>query len=135
MNKPVKKQIKVIAESSANIFEKRANQLLSALDNPQIIFDRTRPYTIYVVYDAPTDPAKQKGLTTMRNVRKYIEKGEAQLRKCDQLTLREIDQLYTIAKDPKPHHDVLFEMMTAAFHFGYAAGIRAEQRKRGKNNG
>ncbi len=52
---PAKKQIKVIAESSANIFEKRANQLLTKLDNPQIIFDRTRPYTIYVVYDAPAD--------------------------------------------------------------------------------
>ena len=46
------KQIKVIAESNANIFEKRANQILTKLENPQIIFDRTRPYTIYVVYDA-----------------------------------------------------------------------------------
>ena len=70
----------------------------------------------------------------MRNVKKYIAKGEAQLRKCDQLTLGEIDQLYTIAKDPKPHHDVLFEMMTAAFHFGYAAGIRAAERESRKGN-
>ena len=71
----------------------------------------------------------------MRNVKKYIEKGEAQLSRCDQLTLGEIDQLYTIAKDPKPCHDVLFEMMAAAFHFGYAAGIHAAERERKKGNG
>lgn len=46
-----RKQIKVIAESSAKIFEKRANQLLEKIENPQITFDRTRPYTIYVVYE------------------------------------------------------------------------------------
>ena len=64
----------------------------------------------------------------MRNVKKYIEKGEAQLMKCDQLTLSEICQLYEIVKNPKPHHDALFEMMTSAFHFGYAA-VRAAERE------
>ena len=71
----------------------------------------------------------------MRNVKKYIEKGEAQLMKCDQLTLSEMCQLYEIAKNPKPHRDALFEMMASAFHFGYAAGIRAAERERKKGNG
>ena len=47
-----RKQIKVIAESSATIFEKRANQLLEKISNPQITFDRTRPsqYTLFMMY-------------------------------------------------------------------------------------
>lgn len=66
----------------------------------------------------------------MKDIKKLAERGRAQLRPYDELRLGEIIQIYEIAKNPKPHHDSIWDVMDVAYHAGYAAGIRAEQAKK-----
>lgn len=63
----------------------------------------------------------------MRNVKKQARIGLNQLRRCDELQLTELGQIYEIARHPK--HDVLFDVIGVCYHMGYAAGIRAEQQR------
>lgn len=51
MNTPAKKQIVVIAASNAAAFQREANRALNHIDRPRLIFDRNRPYLLYIVYD------------------------------------------------------------------------------------
>lgn len=50
-----KKQIKVIFADNAGIFEGKANQALNKINAPRLVFDRNRPYLLYIVYDAETE--------------------------------------------------------------------------------
>ena len=47
----MKKQIKVIFADNAGIFEGKANRELSRIEAPRLVFDRNRPYLLYIVYD------------------------------------------------------------------------------------
>lgn len=52
------KQIAVVTANSAVAFEQRTNCILRRVDNPNIVFDRNRPLTAYIIYD--TDEEKEK---------------------------------------------------------------------------
>ena len=58
----MKKQIKVIFADNAGIFEGKANQALSRIEAPRLVFDRNRPYLMYIVYDQ-TDQEQTKAGT------------------------------------------------------------------------
>ena len=51
MNTPAKKQIAVIAANNAASFQREVNRALNHIDRPRLVFDRTRPYLLYIVYD------------------------------------------------------------------------------------
>lgn len=51
MNTPAKKQITVIVASNAASFERQANRLLDRVNRPRFVFDRNRPYLLYVIHD------------------------------------------------------------------------------------
>ena len=57
----MKKQITVISASNANLFEKQANRALSRIEQPRLVFDKTKPYLLYIVHDAeaPINEGKQ----------------------------------------------------------------------------
>lgn len=44
------KQIACISETDPQIFEQKINGILAGLINPEIILDRTQPFTAYVIY-------------------------------------------------------------------------------------
>lgn len=44
------KQIACIAETDPDRFQTKVNAILSHTANPEIIFDKVQPYTMYVVY-------------------------------------------------------------------------------------
>lgn len=46
-----KKQITVIAASNAASFERQANRVLKRVDQPRLIFDKTRPYLLYIIHN------------------------------------------------------------------------------------
>ena len=45
----MKKQITVISAANANLFEKQANRALSRIEQPRLVFDKTKPYLLYIV--------------------------------------------------------------------------------------
>lgn len=49
--KPAKKQITVIAANNAASFQREANRALKHIEKPRFIFDRNRPYLLYIVHD------------------------------------------------------------------------------------
>ena len=49
--KPAKKQITVVVANNAASFQREANRALNHIDRPHLVFDRTRPYMLYIVYD------------------------------------------------------------------------------------
>lgn len=51
MNTPAKKQITVIAANNAAAFQREANRALAHINRPRLVFDRNRPYLLYIVYD------------------------------------------------------------------------------------
>jgi len=51
MNTPAKKQITVIAANNAATFQREANRALSRIEWPRLIFDRNRPYLLYIIHD------------------------------------------------------------------------------------
>ena len=48
---PAKKQITVIAANNAATFQREANRALLKIDRPRLVFDRNRPYLLYIVHD------------------------------------------------------------------------------------
>lgn len=49
--KPAKKQITVVTAGNAVSFQREANRALKRIDRPRLIFDRNRPYLLYIVHD------------------------------------------------------------------------------------
>ena len=53
------KQVIAICESNADAFQERMNDSLARVADPDIVFDRTRPFTAYITYrvrkDVPED--------------------------------------------------------------------------------
>ena len=49
--KPAKKQITVVAAGNAVSFQREANRALKHIERPRLIFDRNRPYLLYIVHD------------------------------------------------------------------------------------
>ena len=49
--KPAKKQITVIAAPNAASFQREANRALKHIEQPRFIFDRNRPYLLYIIHD------------------------------------------------------------------------------------
>ena len=49
--KPAKKQITVIAAGNATAFQREANRALKHIEQPRFIFDRNRPYLLYIIHD------------------------------------------------------------------------------------
>ena len=49
--KPAKKQITVIAANTAASFQREANRALKHIEQPRFIFDRNRPYLLYIIHD------------------------------------------------------------------------------------
>lgn len=49
------KQIACISEKDARTFETKANALLAGITEPEIILDRTKPYTAYIIYNVRKD--------------------------------------------------------------------------------
>ncbi len=65
----------------------------------------------------------------MRNVLKQAELGRKKITKGYDLSWKEIEQFYELAKNPRPNRDSIYEVMDIAFHMGYAVGLRAAQKK------
>lgn len=51
MNTPAKKQITVIAANNAAAFQREANRALNHINKPRLVFDRNRPYLLYIIHD------------------------------------------------------------------------------------
>lgn len=51
MNTPAKKQITVIAANNAAVFQREANRALNHITKPRLVFDRNRPYLLYIIHD------------------------------------------------------------------------------------
>ncbi len=51
MNTTAKKQITVVVAPNATAFQREANRALKHINRPRLIFDRNRPYLLYIVYN------------------------------------------------------------------------------------
>lgn len=51
MNTTARKQITVIAANNAAAFQREANRALKHIEKPRFIFDRNRPYLLYIVHN------------------------------------------------------------------------------------
>lgn len=51
MNTTARKQITVIAANNAAAFQREANRALKHIEQPRFIFDRNRPYLLYIVHN------------------------------------------------------------------------------------
>ena len=49
------KQMACISENNAALFQERVNSILTQVPNPEIVLDRTRPFTVYVFYEIRKD--------------------------------------------------------------------------------
>lgn len=49
--KPAKKQITVVVAPNATAFQREANRALKHIDRPRLVFDRNRPFLLYIVHD------------------------------------------------------------------------------------
>lgn len=55
MKPATRKQIRVIAAGNATAFQRETNRALNHIEKPRLIFDRNRPYLVYIVYDEPAE--------------------------------------------------------------------------------
>ena len=55
MEPATRKQIRVIAAGNATAFQRETNRALNHIEKPRLIFDRNRPYLVYIVYDEPAE--------------------------------------------------------------------------------
>ena len=51
MNTTARKQITVIAANNAAAFQREANRALKHIEKPRFIFDRNRPYLLYIIHN------------------------------------------------------------------------------------
>lgn len=49
------KQLACISEKSAAVFEQKTNYILSQMEDPEIILDRSQPFTAYIIYSVRKD--------------------------------------------------------------------------------
>ena len=49
--KPAKKQITVVVANNAASYQREANRALKHIEQPRFIFDRNRPYLLYIIHD------------------------------------------------------------------------------------
>lgn len=49
------KQMACISETNAAIFQDKANSILATMADPEIVLDKTRPFTMYVFYSVSKD--------------------------------------------------------------------------------
>ena len=49
------KQVACVSETSPQAFEQKINTILAGITNPEIVLDRTRPFTAYIIYKVRKD--------------------------------------------------------------------------------
>lgn len=49
------KQVACISETNAAIFQEKVNSILATTSNPEVVFDRARPFTVYIFYSIKKD--------------------------------------------------------------------------------
>lgn len=70
------KQCACIAETNPQIFQEKLNAILSRINNPEIVLDRTQPFTCYVFYNINRD--------TPESLLELLEMLDGQLHTCEE---------------------------------------------------
>lgn len=50
-----KKQVTVIAATTPAAFQRDVNRALAEIDSPELVFDKNRPFVVYIIHDKLED--------------------------------------------------------------------------------